>query len=118
MSHDILLQKLNHHGIRGKVNDLFRSYLAERKQCVSISSYNSRVKTAQFGVPQGSNMGPILFSIYVNDVFHNFKSEPVLYADGTCLAVHAHTAEELTSSVNQEVEVACQWVQYRSIYAI
>ena len=49
--HDILLHKLNHYGIRGKVNDLFRSYLAERKQCVSINNYNSAIKTAQFGVP-------------------------------------------------------------------
>ena len=77
-------------------NDLFRSYLAERKQFVNISNYNSAIKTAQFGVPQGSNLGPILFSIYVNDIFHNFKSEPVHYADDMCLTIHAHTVEELT----------------------
>ena len=35
VSHDIFLQKFNHYGIRGKVNDLFRTYLAERKQYVS-----------------------------------------------------------------------------------
>ena len=62
-------------------------------------------------MPQRSNLSPIPFSIYVNDIFHNFKFEPGLYADDTCLTVRAHSADELTLSMNQEVEVACQWMK-------
>ena len=62
-------------------------------------------------MPQGSNLGSILCAIYVNDIFNNFKSEPVLYVDDMCLTIHVHTVEEQTSSMNQEVEVARQWMQ-------
>ena len=61
MDHNILLKKLHYYGIRGIVNDWFRSYLTNRKQYVTISSVDSDIKTVRCGVPQGSNLGPILF---------------------------------------------------------
>ena len=64
VSHDILLRKLHHYGVRGVVYNLLKSYLTERKQFVYINGSYSTTKTMQFGVPQGSNLGPILFSIY------------------------------------------------------
>ena len=45
VSHDILLEKLNHYGIRGIANDWFRSYLSDRTQFVSINGFNSDYKT-------------------------------------------------------------------------
>ena len=63
-SRSILLQKLEHYGIRGNTFDLFTSYLAERKLYVSINSFYSSLKIVKSGVPQGSILGPILFSIY------------------------------------------------------
>ena len=52
VSHDILLEKLNHYGIRGIANDWFRSYLSDRTQFVSINGFNSDCKTVKYGVPQ------------------------------------------------------------------
>ena len=52
VDHEILLCKLNY-GIRGKANDWFRSYLADRKQYVSINGFISDEKVMKFGVPQG-----------------------------------------------------------------
>ena len=63
VSHDILLQKLHHYGVRGVVYNLLKSYLTGRKQFVYINGSYSATKTIQFGVPRGSNLGPILFSI-------------------------------------------------------
>ena len=51
VSHDILLEKLNHYGIRGIANDWFRSYLSERTKFVSINGFNSDYKTVKYGVP-------------------------------------------------------------------
>ena len=63
--HDILLEKLNHYGIRGIANDWFRSYLSDRTQFVSINGFNSDYKTVKYVVPQGSVLGPLLFLIFM-----------------------------------------------------
>ena len=75
--YDILFKKLHHYGVRGVVHNLLKSYLTERKQFVYINGSYSTTKTAQFDVPQGSNLGPILFSIYVNDIFNIFDFSPM-----------------------------------------
>ena len=86
--------------------DLLTSNLTERKQYVFINGSCSTVKIVKIGLPQGSNYGPILFSIYVNDIFNHFKSTPVLYADDSCVNVKAHKPDSLETVINQEMEIA------------
>ena len=95
VSHDLLLKKLHHYGVRGVVYNLLKSYLTERKQFVYINASYSTTKTIQFGVPRGSNLGTILFSIYVNDIFNIFDFTPVLYANDACLYVKASKEKDL-----------------------
>ena len=110
VSHSILLQKLEHYGIRGNTLDLFTSHLTKRKQCISVNGSCSSVKIVKTGVPQGSNLGPVLFSICVNNIFYHFKSTPVLYAYDTCLNAKAHKPDLLETLMNQEMEIARQWM--------
>ena len=110
VSYDILLKKLHHYGVCGVVYNLLKSYLTERKQFVYINGSCSTTKTIQFGVPQGSNLGPLLFSIYINDIFNIFEFSPVLYADDTCLCIKASKEKDLETLMNREIEIANRWM--------
>ena len=61
--HKKLNKKLDFNGIRGVVNDLLQFYLNNRLQYVAIGNANSNLKKIEYGVPQGSILGPLLFLI-------------------------------------------------------
>ena len=52
VDHNILLDKLDHYGIRGVANNWFKSYLSNRKQFVTINGVNSDLQSMKFGVPR------------------------------------------------------------------
>ena len=68
VSHEILLSKLYHYGIRGIPLDWFENYLHNRTQFVKIGSSQSNTETITCGIPQGSTLGPLLFLLYINDL--------------------------------------------------
>ena len=85
VSHDILLRKLEAYGIRGNALQLFESYLKDRFQFVQLDNVKSSISLIEFGVPQGSILGPLLFLIYINDLPAATKLFVKLYADDTFL---------------------------------
>ena len=64
VNHNIPLMKLHQAGVRGVDFDLFRTYLTDRKQYVEVDGMFSTMKFSE--IPQGSNLGPLLFLLYLN----------------------------------------------------
>ena len=83
VNHNILLDKLAHYGVRGIENNWFKTYLTNRKQHVTVSGQISDNALIEFGVPQGSVLGPL---IYINDLNQAIKFSRVHhFADDTNL---------------------------------
>ena len=111
-SQEILLEKLNHYGIRSKENNWFRSFLTNRKQYVSINGFFSQTKIVRCGVPQGSTLGPLLFLIYINDLNNALdKCRVHHFADDTNLLFGNKCPSEISCVMNNELKLLTDWLR-------
>src|SRR5436190_23191810 len=104
VNHEILLEKLRILGFSDIALSWMGSYLSGRRQCVTHNNNTSEWKPVTCGVPQGSILGPLLFTIYVNDI-----SKVLKYTNFHCytddLQIYAHFMKENTDFVVKTISM-------------
>ena len=106
INHKILLYKLkNMYNFSDSSTAWISSYLTGRTQQVKINKTLSDSLNTTIGVPQGSILGPLLFLLFINDLYKCIThSQTIMYADDTTLVLSGHNLPELTSKMNHDLQ--------------
>lgn len=109
--HKTLLDKCYSIGIRGTALRLIESYLDQREQYVDINNTLSKSAQTKFGVPQGTVLGPLLFSIYVNDLLNLDSAGTILgFADDTVILYDSDTWNRLRDTISADLPQILNWL--------
>ena len=88
----------------------FKSYLSNRTQNVSYTSYESSLRDIVCGIPQGSILGSLLFILYVNDMTYTSNAlDFILFADDNSILFSHKDLNSKIDVVNEEMEEVSNW---------
>ena len=108
--HELLKSKLFSYGIGGKTLKWIDSFLCFRQQRVVVNGVKSDWAPVLSGVPQGTVLGPLLFSLYINDISSDIESEIRLFADD-CVCYREIKDEEDTMKLQSDIDRLGSWAR-------
>ena len=108
--HDSLNAKMLAYGFSRKGLTFFYSYLKKYKQSIKINNTHSAFQVLLSGIPQGSILGPVVFNIFINDLFYKVKeSELHNFADDNTILSEKFSVEKLLKTLERESQIATVW---------
>ena len=110
LPHELLIAKLDAYGFDKSSLKLIHSYLSNRKQRVKVNDRYSSWSEVLFGVPQGSILGPLLFNIFICDMFYFLEDFDIAnYADDSTPYCAGKSAEFVVSNLEQSSAILFKW---------
>ena len=110
LPHSLLISKLHAYGFDHDSCSLVADYLSNRRQRVKLSNCRSSWSYLKKGLPQGSVLGPVLFNIFINDMFY-FMDKCALYnyADDNSISAISGSVQEVMTCLENYCRVTIKW---------
>ena len=110
VNHDLLIAKLRAYGFDHESLKFIYSYLKEKKQRTKVGCSFSTWKIIKSGVPQGSILGPLLFNIFLNDIFYFINNIQITnYADDNTTYSMAKDVHNLLAILKDDTSLLLDW---------
>ena len=106
----LLLKKLKAYGLDVSICDWIGSYLEGRSQAVRIDHVPSDLAPVNIGVPQGSNLGPLFFLIFYNDLLTTLSCGVDVYADDSTLSETGDNSEVIGTKLTENCRKVSTWM--------
>ena len=111
LPHDFLIAKLEAYGIEKQSLLLLLSYLQERKQSVKVKGLSGLLQLIKSGAPQGPILGPILFNIFINDIYFSLQEDLHFFANDNTVSAIADSLQALVEVLTEKANTAIDWFQ-------
>ena len=113
LPHDLLIAKLEAYGIDNDSLNLLLDYLSFRKQRIKVGSAYSKWSKIRRGIPQGSTFGPLLFNIFINDIFMITEQSDICnFADDNTLYSCRERLTEIKEKLVSDTKRILNWFKF------
>ena len=116
--HDLLIAKLEAYGLQNGSFNLLLDYLSFRKERTKVGSAYSKWSKIRRGIPQGSILDPLLFSIFINDIFMIIEQSDICnFADDNTLYSCGKRLTEIKENFVSDTKSILSWFRLNSLKA-
>ena len=113
--HKVLLRKLSACGITGEFHDYLANYLSGRSQITKVNGILSDSAPVEFGVPQGSILGPSCFSVNVNNMPDIGDANTELFADDSTIFTIGNTVDKVLIDLQNQLDLIAKYSRENSL---
>ena len=113
IDHKILFEKLELYGLDENSINFFKSYMQNRSQQTVVNGHTSTSAAITYGTAQGSILGPLIFILYVNDIFKSISipGNIYMYADDTLIVCKSESIENVSNMCSKSIGKMAMWCE-------